>query len=80
MWWFVKDNINTALKVQTATLESGGNRSWPVMLLSHQSNLTYIWRIKEFLEENNLKVGDLCTFELVDKKNRVFRVSISKIR
>lgn len=77
----MKDNMNTNCNHQILSFETGGERSWPVKLVIY-SNPKYHARLegglKAFLEENNVKIGDFCTFELVNRKNMVFRVSIHR--
>lgn len=62
------DNINEV------TLRDG-NRSWQVKIDS-QGRFTTGWCV--FTSECNLKAGDFCHFELIDKKHVLFQVRITR--
>lgn len=56
-----------------------GERSWPVKLEYYSKLLCLFgsgW--SEFMSECNLKVGDICYFELIDKKEFVFDVEVRR--
>lgn len=77
---FAKSNINMNCRKQILTLVTNGGQSWPVKLScnlqSMKSNM--YGGLSNFLKENFVRLGNLCTFELIDKKQMVFRVYIHR--
>ncbi|OWM66299.1 hypothetical protein CDL15_Pgr013516 [Punica granatum] len=75
---FAKEQINLKLQKQMATLQIE-DRSWPVKLIisGHPCpQVMFSGGLGAFLKDNSLKAGDLCTFELIQKAEIVFRTSI----
>lgn len=70
--------------VDDATLYVSRGRTWTVMLnvsavgtkSVRVSILKRGW--KEFAEDNKLKVGDVCIFELISKNEMIFKVTINR--
>lgn len=46
--------------------------------LQHRWDTAMSWGVTDFIKGNSLKVGDLCTFHLVDGNQMVFKVSITR--
>ncbi|XP_058765605.1 B3 domain-containing transcription factor VRN1-like [Vicia villosa] len=53
-----------------------GKKSWPVKLLYYKKSGQFSIGWNQFWEENNLKVGDVCVFELIKNKDAILRVHI----
>ncbi|XP_010052027.2 B3 domain-containing transcription factor VRN1 [Eucalyptus grandis] len=60
---------------QIATLRYS-DRSWQVKLRTHEHTACLSTGWSSFARENDLLVGDCCVFELIDRDDIVFRVSI----
>ncbi|ONI36291.1 hypothetical protein PRUPE_1G579400 [Prunus persica] len=65
----------TPVKNQTARLLVGA-RLWPVTLIFHPQNYRFSAGWGAFEKANWLKEGDICIFELMDKKNLALEVNI----
>ncbi|XP_008218724.1 PREDICTED: B3 domain-containing transcription factor VRN1-like [Prunus mume] len=65
----------TPVKNQTARLLVG-DRLWPVTLIFHPQNYRFSAGWGAFEKANWLKEGDICIFELMDKKNLALEVNI----
>ncbi|GMN29828.1 hypothetical protein TIFTF001_002581 [Ficus carica] len=67
-----------------ATLYVSRGRTWTVMLNvsavgTKSVRVSFLKRgWKEFAEDNNLKVGDVCIFELISKNEMIFKVTINR--
>ncbi|XP_047169706.1 B3 domain-containing transcription factor VRN1-like [Vigna umbellata] len=64
---------NHGIRHSNAVILEVGKKSWNVKLDSYCRS-TSGWR--EFIRECQLKSGDICLFELIDKKKMVFEVTI----
>ncbi|XP_010647883.2 B3 domain-containing transcription factor VRN1, partial [Vitis vinifera] len=65
------------LRRKSIELRDSGGGQWPLKCLHHQRGSVMLskgW--KDFVEEKNLKEGDVCFFELVHRKDPVLKVSI----
>lgn len=51
------------------------NKSWPVKAIQ-TSRLCGGWRT--FARENSLQLGDVCLFQLIDRDDPVFKVTVFK--
>ncbi|KAJ9704913.1 hypothetical protein PVL29_003121 [Vitis rotundifolia] len=65
------------LKRKSIKLEDSTGRQWPLScLLNRGGNIRLSKGWNEFVEEKNLKEGDVCVFELVQREDVVLKVSI----
>ncbi|XP_062102202.1 B3 domain-containing transcription factor VRN1-like [Humulus lupulus] len=85
-----RENLNVPSKFAMKHLKEGGaailsisnGGSWPIQFQMRHVNTRGGMRVecrcgwKEFARDNDLKVGDLCIFELLNKSDNLFRVSI----
>ncbi|OWM66305.1 hypothetical protein CDL15_Pgr013522 [Punica granatum] len=79
---FVRDHLNLESKEQTAALKVG-NRSWPTKVIISCPSLpraVFSCGFHAFAKENTLKARDICTFELIQRAEIVFRVSINRVK
>ncbi|KAM7529201.1 hypothetical protein LguiB_032611 [Lonicera macranthoides] len=61
----------------TARLQCS-NKWWIVNLKDHGNSGYFSSGWSKFVKENSLQIGDACCFELIEKENFVFKVSIVK--
>lgn len=54
------------------------NKWWPVNLKCHNKKLNLSKGWAKFVKENNLQVGNFCLFELIERENYVFKVSVTR--
>ncbi|XP_056163526.1 B3 domain-containing protein Os03g0620400-like [Syzygium oleosum] len=75
---FVKQHIQENKEMATLRFS---DRSWPVKLLrySHENRLFFSSGWPAFARETHLCVGNICVFELIDRDDVVFQVSIFSI-
>lgn len=67
-------------KHRLINLQELNGRVWPAKLVVHKNRMNTVFKFsgawKEFGEHNNLKVGDVCIFELVHRTKLTFLVHI----
>ena len=71
---FAKTHIKEGTSVVKLQIS---NKSWPVKTIPLRTiRLCGGWR--SFASENSLQLGDVCLFELIDRDDLVFKVTIFK--
>ncbi|KAI4313559.1 hypothetical protein L6164_026524 [Bauhinia variegata] len=77
---FAKKYLNVKMDPVLVTLRSVDGRLWSVKYISRlsQGRLCYELRRgwKQFVLDNNLQIGDVCVFELIDRIKLTFDVTI----
>lgn len=76
-WNFQKRHMSE--RRENATLQHS-NKSWVVNLKGYECSrgCNFCGGWINFVRENNLQVGDVCTFEMIEKEKYVFKVSIAR--
>ncbi|PRQ49170.1 putative transcription factor B3-Domain family [Rosa chinensis] len=74
---FVKDYIK--IKKRTAELQVS-NRLWSVKWINDSRSSRFSQGWNEFVRQNDLKVGDVCVFELIKQTNDVVMMKVSFFR
>lgn len=61
------------------TLQDSSGKQWPVRCIfkRHASKLSQGW--SQFVRDNHLEEGDVCVFELMEKKNVVLKVTMFRV-
>lgn len=62
---------------ESARLEYS-NKCWPVKLKYGSSKLHFERGWFQFVRENSLQVGNVCCFELIQRDDYVFKVSVRR--
>ncbi|KAF5195836.1 hypothetical protein FRX31_014579, partial [Thalictrum thalictroides] len=55
---------------------SNSKKKWPVNLNPYDTSVR-MTGVSKFLSESSIKIGDICFFELINKKNYVLKVTIT---
>jgi len=76
--WFSKEYMTELLQGKATIRSVGEDREWYVTLNFHKSKSSFVMTVgwKSFLKEHDLKVGDVCQFEMTQREPLSFTITI----